>query len=70
MQWNRVLKTCIFHTHQLSQVHDVFHVSMLRRYRSDASRILKQQPIELKEDLSYAEEPVEILARKDKFFKK
>ena len=39
---------------------------MLRRYRSDPSHILKQQPIELKEDLSYAEELVEILAREDK----
>ena len=50
----------------LSQVHDVFHVSMLRKYRSDPSHILKQQPIELREDLSYAEEPVGILAREEK----
>ena len=51
---------------ELSQVHDVFHISLLRRYRSDPSHILKQQPIELKKDLSYAEELVEILAREEK----
>ena len=26
---------------ELSQIHDVFHVSMLRRYRSDSSHILQ-----------------------------
>ena len=51
---------------RLSQVHDVFHVSILRRYRSDPSYILKPQPIELKEDLTYEEEPIQILAREDK----
>ena len=35
---------------ELSQIHDVFHMSMLRRYRSDPSHILKAQPLELKED--------------------
>ena len=34
---------------ELSQVHDVFHISILRRYRSDPSHILKPQPIELKD---------------------
>ena len=51
---------------ELSQIHDVFHVSMLRRYRSDPSHILQTQPIELKDDLSYEEEPVAIVARETK----
>ena len=51
---------------ELSQIHDVFHVSMLRRYRSDPSHILQKQPIELREDLTYEEEPVEIIAREEK----
>ena len=37
---------------ELSQIHDIFHVSMLRRYRSDPSHILQAQPLELKDDLS------------------
>ena len=51
---------------ELSQIHDVFHVSMLRRYKSDPSHILQAQPLELKDDLSYKEEAVAIVARETK----
>ena len=54
---------------ELSKIHDVFHVSMLRRYRSDPSHILQRQPIELRDDLSYEEELVEIIAREEKGIK-
>ncbi|KAK8649483.1 hypothetical protein V6N13_130212 [Hibiscus sabdariffa] len=39
----------------------VFHVSMLRRYRSDPSHVLEPEEVELNPDLSYEEEPVKIL---------
>ncbi|KAI5332728.1 hypothetical protein L3X38_022857 [Prunus dulcis] len=45
----------------LSRLHDVFHVSMLRKYISDPSHVLEEQPIELQEDLTYVEQPVQIL---------
>ncbi|KAK6160712.1 hypothetical protein DH2020_004093 [Rehmannia glutinosa] len=45
----------------MSQIHDVFHVSMLRKYVSNPSHILKHEPVELKADLSYEEVPLEIL---------
>ncbi|KAL0286800.1 UNVERIFIED_CONTAM: hypothetical protein Sangu_2719700 [Sesamum angustifolium] len=48
---------------ELSQIHDVFHVSMLRRYRSDPSHILCEPEIEVLEGLTYVEEPIEILDR-------
>ncbi|KAL0332872.1 UNVERIFIED_CONTAM: Transposon Tf2-11 polyprotein [Sesamum calycinum] len=48
---------------ELSQIHDVFHVSMLRRYRSDPSHILREPEIEVSEGLTYVEEPIEILDR-------
>ena len=51
---------------ELSQIHDVFHVSMLRRYRSDPSHILQAQPLELKYDTSYEEESIAIVARETK----
>ena len=51
---------------ELAKLHDVFHVSMLRRYRSDESNILPVQEIQVHEDFSYDEEPKEILARKVK----
>ena len=51
---------------ELSQFHDVFHVSMLRRYRSDPTHILKNPEIEICENLSYIEEPVRIIGHKIK----
>ena len=46
---------------ELSRIHDVFHVSMLRKYISDTSHILETPTVEVKEDLSYEEQPVQIL---------
>ena len=48
---------------KLAKLHDVFHVSMLRRYRSDESHILPVQEIQVQEDLSYDEKLKTILAR-------
>ena len=48
---------------ELEKIHNVFHVSMLRRYRSDPSHVVSSEMIELRPDLTYEEEPVEILAR-------
>ena len=51
---------------ELAKLHDVFHVSMLWRYRSGESHILPVQEIQVHEDLSYDEEPKAILAREVK----
>ncbi|XP_060671432.1 uncharacterized protein LOC132803176 [Ziziphus jujuba] len=51
---------------ELSRVHDVFHISMLRKYISDPSHVLKTLEIELRDDLSYEEQPVQILGREEK----
>ena len=48
---------------ELEKIHNVFHVSMLRRYRSDPSHVVSSERIELRLDLTYEEEPVEILAQ-------
>ncbi|KAA0039039.1 pol protein [Cucumis melo var. makuwa] len=50
----------------LSTVHDVFHVSMLRKYVPDPSHVVDYEPLEIDENLSYIEQPVEVLARKVK----
>lgn len=49
----------------LSKIHDVFHVSMLRKYILDPSHVLLKQLIELIEDLTYEERPLCILDRKE-----
>ena len=51
---------------ELVKLHNVFHVSILWRYRFDESHILPVQEIQVQEDLSYDEEPKAILAREVK----
>ena len=53
-------------TPDLANVHDVFHVSMLRRYVSNPSHILVRPTIEIQKNLSYEERPVRILDRQEK----
>ncbi|XP_057468765.1 uncharacterized protein LOC130757974 [Actinidia eriantha] len=50
---------------EMSTLHSVFHVSMLRKYIADPSHVLVQQPIELEDDLSYVDEPVQILDQRE-----
>ena len=50
---------------ELAIIHDVFHVSMLRKYIADPSHVLRDQLVELKEDLTYEERLVQIVDRKD-----
>ena len=47
----------------IAKLHYVFHVSMLRRYRSDTSHIFPVQDIPEQEDFSFDEEPKVILDR-------
>ncbi|KAA3477762.1 DNA/RNA polymerases superfamily protein [Gossypium australe] len=45
------------------KIHDVFHVPLLRHYRSDPSHVISLDEVELQHDFSYDEELVKILAR-------
>ena len=47
---------------KLAKLNNVFHVSMLRRYRSNESHILPVQEIQIQEDFSYDEELKAIMA--------
>ena len=40
---------------QMFGVHDVFHVSMLRRYESDPSHVLEWSDLDLEADIYYKE---------------
>ncbi|KAL0546427.1 hypothetical protein IC582_016335 [Cucumis melo] len=53
----------------LSTVHNVFHVSMLRKYVSDPSHVVDYEPLEIDENLSYTEQPIEVLAREVKMLR-
>nr|XP_009787887.1 PREDICTED: uncharacterized protein K02A2.6-like [Nicotiana sylvestris] len=51
---------------ELGKMHNVFHVSMLRKYRSDPSHVLPIEFIEVNPDLTYEEKPIQILAHEIK----
>ena len=48
---------------QLGYVHNIFHVSMLKKYTSDPSHVFPCTEISLQPDVTYKEQPTEILAR-------
>ncbi|XP_022852065.1 uncharacterized protein LOC111373722, partial [Olea europaea var. sylvestris] len=48
----------------LSAIHNVFHVSMLRQYVSDPSHVVNYQPLDIKSNMTYEEKPVSILDRR------
>ncbi|KZV38462.1 hypothetical protein F511_40669 [Dorcoceras hygrometricum] len=49
----------------MSVVHNVFHISALRKYVANSSHILRHEPIQLSPDLTYEEVPEKILSREN-----
>ena len=54
---------------ELSSVHNVFHVSMLKKYVPDLPYVLTQEPVEVHKDLTNEEKLVKILVRQDKMLR-
>ena len=50
---------------ELSRIHDTYHVRILRKYIPDPSHVLREQPIQLKENLTYEETPMQIVDCKE-----
>ena len=50
----------------LSRIHNVFHVSILKKYHPDPSHVLQPENIEIDETLTYDEKPIKLLDRKVK----
>ncbi|XP_040940726.1 uncharacterized protein [Gossypium hirsutum] len=48
---------------ELDRIYDVFHILMLRHYHSDLTQIVSVEEIEVGLDLTFEEEPVQILDR-------
>ena len=51
---------------ELSRLHDVFHICMLRKYVPRFSHVIRYEEIEIQKDLTYSAEPVQILSREVK----
>ncbi|GAV65919.1 Chromo domain-containing protein [Cephalotus follicularis] len=50
----------------LSNVHDVFHVSMIWKYQPNPSHVLQLESLQLEPDMSFVEAPIQILDRRTK----
>ena len=50
----------------LSRIHNIFHVSLLKKYHPDPAHVLQLEEIEVDESLTYSEQPVRILDQKVK----
>lgn len=47
-------------------MHNVVHVSILKKYNPDLKHVIEYSPIEIQSDLSYIEQLVEILDQREK----
>ena len=47
------------------ETHDVFNVSMLRKYIANPDVVMEYEPLEIQEGLTYIEEPVKIVDKKE-----
>jgi hypothetical protein len=52
-------------TPDLVGTHDIFHMSMLRKYITNPNAVMEYEPLEIQEGLTYVEEPVKIMDRKE-----
>jgi hypothetical protein len=55
---------------QLSDVHDVFHVSQLKKYPCVLEEQILMEHLDAKEDLSYQEYPIKILETSERVTRK
>lgn len=51
----------------MSKIHNVFHVSILKKYILNPTHVLEMQLLQLEEELTREEEPVKILDEKSKY---
>ena len=49
---------------ELLAVHNVFHISMIKKYVHDPNHVVSYQTLEVQKDLSYKELPIKILDQK------
>ena len=48
---------------EMSAIHNVFHVSMLKKYMGDADQVIEPQTVQVQEDLSYESRLIQIIDR-------
>jgi hypothetical protein len=51
---------------QLATIHDIFHISQLKKCIKVPTEVLESQAIEIEPDLAYVEQPLQILDTKER----
>jgi hypothetical protein len=51
---------------QMAAIHDVFHISQLKKCIKVPTKVLESQAIQIEPDLSYVEQPLQILDTKER----
>ncbi|XP_073313508.1 uncharacterized protein [Primulina huaijiensis] len=54
----------------LPGIHNVFHISMLRKYVSNLSHVLNYEPLQLTPNMTYEEKSTHILGRQERMLRK
>ena len=54
----------------LAGVHNIFHVSMLKKYLPDPNYIMELEPLQARKELSYEEYPIRIVDRKEQVLRR
>jgi len=57
---------CLALPPKLERNHNVFYVSQLRKYIPDPNHIIPYQSLQVREDISFVEEPIQFLDHKEK----
>ena len=48
----------------MSNIHNVFHVFMMHKHAGDPSHVIRYEPLQIREDLTYVEHLVQVLDRR------
>ena len=60
---------CLALSPNLSGIHNVFHISMLRNYEPDPTHILESEPLQIQSNMTSKETPTRILDRREQVLK-
>ena len=50
----------------MCNIHNIFHISMLKKYYPNSKCVIEYEPVEIQLDLSYVEQPIKILDRQER----
>ena len=53
----------------MQHIHNVFHVSMLKKYHPDSNHVIEYELIDIQPNMSYIEHPLKILDKQERILR-